>query len=151
MVPPYRARSWSAALVSDPPSLPSPLQRTRCTKRADDFLLAQAVEAVRHLSPPRSVRTGNAMSRRRTEGREQNMALTWPLVQEGSSGEDVRSVQYLVTAQGHAVTVDGIFGPQTKGAVQAFQAAHGLATDGIVGNQTWPQLILQVASGSTGE
>jgi hypothetical protein len=27
------------------------------------------------------------------------MALTWPLEQEGSKGEDVRTVQYLVTAQ----------------------------------------------------
>ena len=79
------------------------------------------------------------------------MALTWPLVREGSSGEDVRSVQYLLTAQGHPVTVDGIFGPLTKGAVEAFQAAHGLAADGVVGNQTWPRLIVQVASGSTGD
>jgi hypothetical protein len=29
------------------------------------------------------------------------MALTWPLEQEGSTGEDVRTVQYLATAQGH--------------------------------------------------
>jgi hypothetical protein len=79
------------------------------------------------------------------------MALTWPLEQEGSSGEDVRSVQYLLTAQGHPVSVDGIFGPLTKGAVESFQAADGLAADGIVGNQTWPRLIVQVASGSTGD
>jgi len=79
------------------------------------------------------------------------MALTWPLVQEGSSGEDVRSVQYLLTAQGHPVALDGIFGPLTKAAVEAFQAAYGLGVDGIVGNQTWPRLIVQVASGSTGD
>ena len=46
------------------------------------------------------------------------MALTWPLEQQGSTGEDVRTVQYLVTAQGHSTGVDGVFGPATKTAVE---------------------------------
>ena len=79
------------------------------------------------------------------------MALTWPLEQEGSKGEDVRTVQYLVTAQGHPAGVDGIFGPLTKAAVQAFQSSRGLGADGIVGPQTWPQLIIQVQQGSSGD
>src|SRR5512135_302647 len=79
------------------------------------------------------------------------MALTWPLVQEGSTGEDVRTVQHLVTAQGHPTGVDGDFGPQTKTAVQAFQSSHGLGADGIVGPQTWPLLIIQVKQGSNGD
>jgi murein L,D-transpeptidase YcbB/YkuD len=72
-------------------------------------------------------------------------------MQEGSKGEDVKSVQYLLTEQGHPLVVDGLFGQLTKAAVQAFQSAHGLPADGIVGNQTWPQLIVQVAQGSTGD
>ena len=79
------------------------------------------------------------------------MALTWPLVQQGSTGEDVRTVQYLVTAQGHPTGVDGDFGPLTKAAVQAFQSSRGLGADGIVGPQTWPQLIIQVQQGSNGD
>jgi murein L,D-transpeptidase YcbB/YkuD len=79
------------------------------------------------------------------------MALTWPLEQEGSAGEDVRTVQYLVTAQGHPTGVDGVFGPLTKIAVQAFQSSRGLGADGIVGAQTWPQLIIQVQQGSNGD
>jgi len=79
------------------------------------------------------------------------MALTWPLEQEGSTGEDVRTVQYLVTAQGHPTGVDGDFGPLTKAAVQAFQSSRGLGADGIVGPQTWPQLIIEVQQGSTGD
>jgi peptidoglycan hydrolase-like protein with peptidoglycan-binding domain len=79
------------------------------------------------------------------------MALTWPLEQEGSTGEDVRTVQYLVTAQGHPTGVDGIFGPRSKAAVQAFQSSRGLAADGIVGPQTWPLLIIQVQQGSNGD
>jgi len=79
------------------------------------------------------------------------MALTWPLVQQGSKGEDVKTVQYLVTAQGHPTGVDGLFGPATKTAVAAFQASRGLSADGIVGAQTWPQLIIQVQQGSNGD
>jgi peptidoglycan hydrolase-like protein with peptidoglycan-binding domain len=79
------------------------------------------------------------------------MALTWPLEQDGSKGEDVRTVQYLVTAQGHSTGVDGIFGPLTTAAVEAFQSSHGLGVDGIVGPQTWPQLIILVQQGSNGD
>jgi len=45
----------------------------------------------------------------------------WPVQQVGSTGENVRSVQYLLNAHGLNVTVDGAFGPGTKGAVQQFQ------------------------------
>jgi peptidoglycan hydrolase-like protein with peptidoglycan-binding domain len=79
------------------------------------------------------------------------MALTWPLEQEGSTGEDVRTVQYLVTAQGHPTGVDGDFGPLTKAAVEAFQSSRGLGVDGIVGPRTWPQLIIEVQQGSSGD
>ena len=79
------------------------------------------------------------------------MALTWPLEQEGSTGEDVKTVQYLVTAQGHSTGVDGVFGPLTKTAVEAFQSSRGLGADGTVGPQTWPQLIIQVQQGSNGD
>jgi peptidoglycan hydrolase-like protein with peptidoglycan-binding domain len=79
------------------------------------------------------------------------MALTWPVQQEGSTGEDVRTVQYLVTAQGHPTGVDGDFGPLTKAAVEAFQSSRGLGVDGIVGPLTWPQLIIQVQQGSSGD
>ena len=79
------------------------------------------------------------------------MVLTWPLEKQGSTGEDVKTVQYLVTAQGHPTGVDGDFGPATKAAVQAFQSSRGLGADGIVGPQTWPQLIIQVQQGSNGD
>jgi peptidoglycan hydrolase-like protein with peptidoglycan-binding domain len=79
------------------------------------------------------------------------MALTWPLEQQGSNGEDVRTIQYLVTAQDHPIGVDGVFGPATKTAVEAFQSSRGLGADGIVGPQTWPQLIISVEQGSNGD
>ena len=79
------------------------------------------------------------------------MALTWPLEKRGSTGENVRSIQYLLNARGEKLVVDGIFGSATDAAVRAFQSKHGLAADGAVGNQTWPVLIIEVSSGSTGD
>lgn len=38
--------------------------------------------------------------------------------------------------------LDAHFGPQTHKAVVRFQAAHGLATDGIIGPVTWSELYL---------
>jgi peptidoglycan hydrolase-like protein with peptidoglycan-binding domain len=74
----------------------------------------------------------------------------WPVVKDGDEGENVRSVQYLLNQQGAALTTDGTFGPLTKVAVEQFQGPHGLRSDGEVGNQTWPILIVKVASGSSG-
>ena len=78
--------------------------------------------------------------------------LTWnalpngapmPVLRQGSSGEVVRALQTLltngasgawnVTPQG----IDGNFGPHTKASVQAFQTWGSVASDGVVGDQTW--------------
>jgi peptidoglycan hydrolase-like protein with peptidoglycan-binding domain len=81
---------------------------------------------------------------------ERQMA-EWPIQKNGSTGEDVRTVQYLLRAHGAAIAVDGAFGPLTDGAVRAFQGGHGLAVDGIVGNATWPALVVTVQQGDTGD
>ncbi len=75
----------------------------------------------------------------------------WRIVQTGSEGEDVKSAQYLLNGHGSHLTIDGDFGAATKAAVEAFQGAHGLGVDGILGNQTWPALIVEVQSGSAGD
>jgi peptidoglycan hydrolase-like protein with peptidoglycan-binding domain len=86
------------------------------------------------------------------------MALSWPIERQGhpSTGplavEPIRTVQYLLRQHGHPeVAPDGIFGPITDAAVRAFQQSRGLVVDGIVGDQTWPALIVQVARGSQGD
>ena len=53
------------------------------------------------------------------------------LLKLGSRGADVKRVQRTLR-----IPADGIFGPQTRRAVRAFQARHGLVVDGIVGPQT---------------
>lgn len=79
------------------------------------------------------------------------MTLNWPAVQEGSTGENVRSVQYLLNNHGSALAVDGNFGPLTSTAVRAFQTSHRLGVNGVVDAQTWPVLIVQVSAGSSGD
>ncbi|MFF8916387.1 peptidoglycan-binding protein [Streptomyces sp. NPDC015032] len=60
----------------------------------------------------------------------------------GSTGAQVRAVQRLLGEQGHPVgTVDGSFGAATQGAVTAYQSAHGLDADGVVGARTWTALL----------
>lgn len=86
------------------------------------------------------------------------MALNWPLLRQGQPApgalavEPIRSLQYLLRQHKHPeVVVDGIFGPITEGAVREFQQSRGLLVDGIVGNQTWPAIIVQVQQGSQGD
>jgi|GEM_PF-1601210 len=50
----------------------------------------------------------------------------------GARGQSVAVVQRIV-----GVPVDGVFGPRTHAGVQAYQRAHGLVADGIVGRLTW--------------
>lgn len=78
-------------------------------------------------------------------------AGTWPSVRQGAGGPDVTTVQYLLRQHGHDIPADGDFGPVTAAAVTAFQSAHGLAADGEVGPQTWPQLVVSVRQGSSGD
>jgi len=74
----------------------------------------------------------------------------WPVVAQGAAGRQVTTVQYLLTAQGAALTVDGKFGPATTTAVRAFQTAHGLTADGTVGAATWQALAVTVQQGASG-
>ncbi len=66
-----------------------------------------------------------------------------PTLQQGSTGEVVRSLQQVLTngAPGQWNTtplgVDGDFGPHTKSSVEAFQRWGHVTADGIVGDQTW--------------
>jgi peptidoglycan hydrolase-like protein with peptidoglycan-binding domain len=64
-------------------------------------------------------------------------------VQNGSNGPDVRFAQYLLVRRlilTDASQIDGSFGPQTEAAVKEFQQSAGLTVDGIVGPLTWGAL-----------
>ena len=77
--------------------------------------------------------------------------VSWPILQSGSEGADVRSAQRLLTARGYTVEADGIFGPNTRSAVIQFQNSRSLTADGVIGPNTWSQLITTVQYGSSGQ
>ena len=64
------------------------------------------------------------------------------VLRKGSKGEFVKSLQQLLWMKGYAVGADdGDFGSKTEKSVMDFQADHKLEVDGIVGIQTFEELI----------
>lgn len=61
----------------------------------------------------------------------------------GDRGNDVLTIQRqlnaisAVNSEIEAPEVDGVFGEETKEAVESFQSYYGLVADGVVGRQTW--------------
>ncbi len=69
-------------------------------------------------------------------------------LKDGSQGEDVRRVQEWInlwkfynTSWSLQISIDSDFGSVTESAVKQFQAYRGLQVDGIVGPQTWKELV----------
>lgn len=65
----------------------------------------------------------------------------------GDRGVGVRDLQYYLNFIAYfdqnipPVTADGVYGEQTRVAVEAFQRAEGLPTDGVVGRDTWNAIV----------
>ncbi len=79
------------------------------------------------------------------------VTANFPTQSLGNRGADVRAIQGLLTADAFPVPIDGIFTTATEDRVMAFQAARGLAIDGVVGDATWSKLIVPLGPGATGE
>ncbi len=77
--------------------------------------------------------------------------LPFPLVRKGDNDHPVETLQHLLNHHGNSLAVDGDFGPLTDAAVRAFQQSKALTVDGIVGPKTWGALIVTVKKGSTGD
>ena len=69
-------------------------------------------------------------------GRQVGVSTFFQTIKYGSSGEYVKIAQRKL-----GVSVDGIFGNNTKNAVIAFQDNKNLVADGIVGRLTWTELM----------
>ena len=64
------------------------------------------------------------------------------VLSKGSKGEEVKTLQRLLTALGYPCgAVDGSFGPNTLAAVKSFQKGNKLEVDGYVGKNTWTALL----------
>ena len=66
------------------------------------------------------------------------------IIHRGDSGEAIRDIQHRLLDLGlpvHPNELEGRFGPSTESAVRAFQQRRGLPSDGMVGADTWGQLV----------
>lgn len=72
--------------------------------------------------------------------------ITMPLLKNGTKCPEVGTVQTLLNALGYVgkngkrLTVDHSYGNNTEYAVKAFQKAHNITPDGMVGAKTYPAL-----------
>jgi len=57
-------------------------------------------------------------------------------MRQGSAGESVKWLQWELNQSGANLTIDGMFGKQTKLAVLLFQKDNGLVQDGVAGSMT---------------
>ena len=65
----------------------------------------------------------------------------YPTIKNGSRGNFVTLLQFLLIQGRYNLSVDGIFGNGTETAVRNFQTRNGLTVDGIVGPNTWKTLL----------
>lgn len=66
------------------------------------------------------------------------------LIKRGDRGSEVVDIQTRLAILGYRLGkegVDGIFGPATEKAVRSFQKSKGIRPDGIVGDETWGELV----------
>lgn len=65
-------------------------------------------------------------------------------IKKGNRGKEVIDIQSRLTALGFKLGkegVDGVFGPATEKAVKEFQKKRKIFVDGIVGEETWRELV----------
>lgn len=88
-------------------------------------------------------------------GTASGVPLLWPLAKVGQDTESnfrVPIVQHLLRAHGATIVADGSYGPLTGEAVRQFQLTlRALYISTTVGQLDWPELIISVAPGDTGE
>lgn len=78
------------------------------------------------------------------------LAATAPTLSRGARGQDVATLQRLLTHGGQPIAVTALYGPTTEQFVRQFQAKRGLTADGIVGPATWAALQPVLRQGATG-
>ena len=118
-------------LFSKSPSLwPGLLERAK-NEKADLVALAEDVTFTKGTKQPDQ-----------TDRPERPAPASDGVLRHGESGENIRQLQSVLNhygyrdKEGRALREDGGFGDRTKEAVQAYQQAHGLKADGVVGPQT---------------
>lgn len=77
-----------------------------------------------------------------TQKGENTVNVTLTVLEKGSKGAEVKTLQRLLNALGYSCgEVDGDFGTATEKATKNFQKAKGLTVDGIVGKASWTAIL----------
>lgn len=85
------------------------------------------------------------------EGCPESSDLGYPYLTHGSTGVNVRVLQYLLADWGYDPgVIDGFWGNSTSYALSAFQRDTFGSVDGIVGKDTWGRLTRNVVNGTSG-
>jgi lysozyme family protein len=96
-----------------------------------------------HAPPPYASKTSSAPAPAPALPRPSSPTDLRPVLHQGAGMGGLAALQPWVKQVQVALQlplVDGKMGPGTVGAVKAFQRAHGLDDDGVVGAQTWAAL-----------
>ena len=73
---------------------------------------------------------------------EKTVTVELPVLERGSKGATVKTLQQLLTAKGYDTKgIDGSFGGNTEAALKKFQKAKCPPGDGICGKNTWTALL----------
>jgi hypothetical protein len=95
------------------------------------------VQTVTTQAPPRTVTQTTSTQ----TGPASTVQAPSQTLKPGNTGAQVKNLQAALNSLGYSVgKPDGVYGPATQTAVEQFQAANNLATDGVVGPQTLAKL-----------
>lgn len=75
---------------------------------------------------------------------DSSVCIELSVLKNGAEGEQVKTLQRLLTALGYRLPlygIDGNFGDETESAVRTFQKIEKIDIDGSVGKQTWTKLL----------
>ena len=93
--------------------------------------LTVAVATALGLSTAALAQTGDMGKRDTQRGAQSDMSTTQSSGM--GSSEDVRHIQQELQNRGYNVgAIDGVMGPQTKGAIKEFQPAEGMTDTGVL-------------------
>lgn len=105
-------------------------------------LIGESVEVKPEVIPEVKPEAVPAPSTPATTGGVKTVKIEMNVLSKGSKGEQVKTLQRLLTAMGFPCgAVDGSFGNNTLAGVRSFQKANNLEVDGYVGQHTWTTLL----------
>lgn len=99
-----------------------------------DTVVIEGKETIKETAKPTETAQKTAVN--------ESEVVSMKTLRKGNKGTQVKVLQWLLNENGFDCgNADGIFGAKTLAAVKAYQKAHGLTTDGIVGRNTWKSIL----------